>query len=541
MRPATATAARSLAAALGVRSVPAASAAPAALCRVRTRTALLSTKASTDAAPPPSAAAPAASAAPPPAPAAPPAAAAAVVPAPATAAPPAAAPPSSPGDAAAAATTSTVPAAAAAAAATTGSAKRQRGEWWYVGWATLASVVLGGPLLLIAAMQDDADVRDWVEERLPPGAMELLREYWAIPHSSPAGWRASEQPKGADRVQALVAGGDGTLELVEATAATPASSLLEGRPPGAAVLAAGRLWEANSAPPPLPRRRLRTEALGDVDDGAVLHRQGIWSLETRGSLARALAGVDADAAAEAAHVAALRADAPHRPLLAAVAQERASALAAWRAVLAARLAGFGSAPLLVVTPPAVPSGAAAGAGEASSTRSSWGMPSLLTRWWPGGRSGAAVDDGCVADPLDPDDLEPGSTLAGAAAGSSSKASSSTTVRSPSRLFFDAGEGGRVHARLSRQALQAYVRGTGEVALAQAYTDAGVERYPKAPPVTLGSLLGIGGGGSEAEAPKADTVAAAVASVAGADTVVAATAVSGDAAAAGAPAAAAPAS
>ena len=78
-----------------------------------------------------------------------------------------------------------------------------RSDWFYIGLLTACGALIGLPLLFIAELQDEPDVRDWVDARVP-SLLPALRLVVDIPHIEAAGWRGSQQPKGGDMVDAAV-------------------------------------------------------------------------------------------------------------------------------------------------------------------------------------------------------------------------------------------------------------------------------------------------------------------------------------------------
>jgi len=69
-----------------------------------------------------------------------------------------------------------------AAAAEAGPAKplaTGKGDWWYAGWATLFSVVLGGPAFFIYELKSNVETRLWAEENYPE-ALDRLRSIIAV-------------------------------------------------------------------------------------------------------------------------------------------------------------------------------------------------------------------------------------------------------------------------------------------------------------------------------------------------------------------------
>jgi len=306
----------------------------------------------------------------------------------------------------------------------------------------------------VASLHDDPELRDAVEAAAP-SALALLRRVWSLPHTAPAGWRESEQPKGGDEVQLALASRAGALLVVSARADAPVRAVAEeaARARGLGALeplAAGRLWEEappRGAPSPL--------APGDVP--LPLRRNGLWALETPASAAAALHEAEAAAAAAAAQVLAVRAGRPERPLLAAVAEERAEGARARVVALRARAR-------------------AAASGEGA-------LRMLPVAGAPG--AGASL-----RDPADPFDEEP---RAGVAVEGPRGRPAQALAR---RAFLEPGEAQRARARLAASEARAYVRGPGEARLAQAYMQAGVERFPKKA-VTWEDVWG--GGGAEADA------------------------------------------
>ena len=373
--------------------------------------------------------------------------------------------------------------------------KPKHSDWFYMAMGTLAATIIGVPMLVIAHMQDNGDFRDWVEERVPPSVVALAREYYTIPFTAPRGWRESEQPKGCDAVQIAIALPDGSISVASGAAETHVSSVIGASADQSSVIAAGTLWDADTYPPIAPPVRHSSFAV----DG-LLHRQGIWSVESKESLDSTIADVDRDLERTQLEIGVLAAQEPDRPLLVEAAREWLQQLERIRLQLLQRRASFSTAPLLHIVPPA--------AKAQSSFNSSGGWFSWL--WRSRGNSGSTAvdDDGSVLDPHDPFDIEPGSQAvfvtplaSPSPAGHSSSAGRDRTVPGPRyRFYFDAGEDVRATERLKRIALRLYVNGPGETALSKAYADAGVERNAKQV-VTLETLFGSGGDKEQGKADK----------------------------------------